>query len=80
MAGEREDARTRAPDVQIHRPRPSSEDVCAAGGDASVDVASRCHSRVASQWPTVLLLATLATTTWSGALHQRVNLMAELLR
>lgn len=75
---------TREPDVETYRRQPLTEDVPAAGaGDAtgvSSGVSSGGRRRASSPWPAVLFLATLVTTTWAGAMHQGVDLLAEPAR
>ncbi len=71
---------TREPDVETYRRQPLAEDVRTAGGNGATGVPSGGRHRAASPWPAVLFLATLVTTTWAGALHQGVDLVAEPTR
>ena len=68
---------TREHEVETYkRPSPMG-DGNADGAGETMAAPSGVHPRVAVPWPAILFVATLATTTWAGALHQGVNLLAE---
>ncbi len=68
---ERRDERIPAPTIPVELGANATEP---AEGTARPAAESM---RAVTQWHVVLLLATLATTTWAGALHQGIDLIAD---
>ncbi len=71
---------TQEPEREMHWRQPWVDADRLTGGGEAGDAPSRDDRRTASPWPALLFLATLATTTWAGALHQGVNLLSEPAR